>query len=138
MPVQTRRSLCQKRKAVEDGAVRREHCTIDEQCAICHESLHSSQVYHLPCGHSFHTGCIERQVQAGQDWSNLCALCRRSLEFDALKHHAAIVHHESLWTICILSNLKIKIIELDVYLNQIHVQVTENLFFNKKLTSNFP
>ena len=80
MPVQTRRSLCQKRKAVEDGAVRREHCTIDDQCAICHESLHSSQVYHLPCGHSFHTGCIERQLQAGSQWSNLCALCRTDHE----------------------------------------------------------
>ena len=80
MPVQTRRSFCQKRKAVEDGAVRREHCTIDDQCAICHESLHSSQVYHLPCGHSFHTGCIERQIQAGSQWSNLCALCRTDHE----------------------------------------------------------
>ena len=80
MPVQTRSSLCQKRKAVEDGAVRREHCTIDDQCAICHETLHSSQVYHLPCGHSFHTGCIERQLQAGSEWSNLCALCRTDHE----------------------------------------------------------
>lgn len=80
MPVQTRRSLLQKRKAEEDGAVRREHCTIDDHCAICQETLHASQVYHLPCGHSFHTHCIEQQLSAGAQWSNLCALCRTDHE----------------------------------------------------------
>ena len=74
MPVQTRRSLCQKRKAVEDGAVRREHCTIDDQCAICHESLHSSQVYHLPCGHSFHAVCLSTWLWTKQN----CPLCRQT------------------------------------------------------------
>ena len=80
MPVQTRRSLNQKRKAVDDATITCEHCTIDDKCAICHETLHSSRVYHLPCGHSFHTGCIERQIQAGSSWSNLCALCRTDHE----------------------------------------------------------
>jgi len=49
---------------------------MDSPCAICQETLHSSSVYHLPCGHSFHTHCIEQQLQAGAQWSNLCALCR--------------------------------------------------------------
>lgn len=80
MPVQTRRSLCKKRKAIEDQVVKKEHCTIDDECAICHQTLHSSQVYHLPCGHSFHTSCIENQIQADLQWSNLCALCRTDHE----------------------------------------------------------
>ena len=34
----------------------------------------------MPCGHSFHTSCIENQIQADLQWSNLCALCRTDHE----------------------------------------------------------
>jgi len=96
MPVQTRRSLSQKRKAVEDGAIKEERCTIDDQCAICQESLYGTGVYHLPCGHTFHKECIERQLSAGAHWSNLCALCRTDHE-DAMHQVPALRAIQNQW-----------------------------------------
>ena len=70
MPVQTRRSLCQKRKAVEDGAVvvNIARSMINVQFVMNHYSSNIS----FTSGHSFHTGCIERQLQAGSLVKSMC------------------------------------------------------------------
>ena len=47
----------------------------EEICSICLEDLESAMCLELPCGHQFHTDCVQK-------WLNqkpTCALCRRHI-----------------------------------------------------------
>lgn len=44
-------------------------------CAVCQEAITSTDSSHaLPCGHSFHVGCIVDWFRQGE--SNICPVCR--------------------------------------------------------------
>ena len=45
-------------------------------CAICHDGIHGSDVFHLPCGHTFHKTCLINQLRHGREWATKCAVCR--------------------------------------------------------------
>jgi hypothetical protein len=50
-----------------------------EECAICLEDLSDpANRTKLPCGHTFHTQCLDEMVSSGNK-SNVCPLCRDDL-----------------------------------------------------------
>ena len=44
-------------------------------CPICVENMLDEECIYLPCGHFFHSGCIQRWL----DVSNSCPICRYQL-----------------------------------------------------------
>lgn len=63
-------------------SVRMSRCTIElksslqEECAICMNSMQNRRVYHLPCGHSFHLLCTIRWRDGTQAMNRHCPICR--------------------------------------------------------------
>lgn len=77
----TRSAYVHRKRAIEEQTiVTEEVCRLPDQCAICMSDLAESPVYHTPCGHTFHTGCFERQIGEMQgDNRTRCAMCRMEL-----------------------------------------------------------
>jgi hypothetical protein len=59
---------------------------IDNECAICLAEVQSDDpITSLPCGHRFHTECIQRSLQAG---IAVCPLCRSAIPNNDYAHLA--------------------------------------------------
>lgn len=54
MPVVTRSAYIVRRNAINGTQILSENCRLEQMCAICHDDIRGSDVYHLPCGHTFH------------------------------------------------------------------------------------
>ena len=60
-----------------------------EPCSICLSSISANTRRTLPCGHEFHTGCIDRLKASG---SNQCPLCRKLFDVSQFKISLEIVN----------------------------------------------
>jgi len=76
MPVVTRSAYNVRREAMRRMQILNECCRLEEICAICHDDIRGSDVYHLPCGHTFHKECLKQQLHHGRQWATKCAVCR--------------------------------------------------------------
>ena len=59
-----------------DRIISQRNCKLDDDCAICLQSLYMKSVNYLPCTHYFHTACLN---QAFQSKLYSCPLCRYDL-----------------------------------------------------------
>lgn len=89
MPVLTRSAYIVRRNAINGRQILSEKCRLEQMCAICHDDIRGSDVYHLPCGHTFHKNCLIQQLQHGRQWATKCAVCRR-------EHRDAILQNSEL------------------------------------------
>lgn len=89
MPVVTRSAYNMRRSAMDEVKIVEEHCRLEQICAICHDEIRGSDVYHLPCGHTFHKDCLVNQIRIGRAWSTRCAVCRKD-------HRDAIISNPDL------------------------------------------
>ena len=76
MPVVTRSAHNVRRAAMGEAQILSECCRLEEICAICYDDICGSDVYHLPCGHTFHKECFRQQLIHGRQWATKCAVCR--------------------------------------------------------------
>ena len=76
MPVVTRSAYNVRRNAMNNMRIVSENCRLEQMCAICHDGIHGSDVFHLPCGHTFHKTCLINQLRHGREWATKCAVCR--------------------------------------------------------------
>lgn len=76
MPVVTRSAYNVRRDAMTHMRIIEENCRLEQMCAICHDEIRGSDVFHLPCGHTFHKACLINQLRHGQQWATKCAVCR--------------------------------------------------------------
>jgi len=85
MPVQTRSATHGIDRAKETGRIIIEvRFRCEKTCAICRCDMYGDKVYHLPCGHTFHTECFKNQLQNMRHNPHKCACCRYNV-LDALK-----------------------------------------------------
>jgi len=89
MPIVTRSAYNVRRNAITESRVIEENCRLDQICAICHDNVRGSVVYHLPCGHTFRKECLINQLRHGRQWATKCAVCRRD-------HREALIQHNEL------------------------------------------
>jgi len=47
------------------------------ECAICYDALGGGQTC-LPCGHIYHTRCIDLLMKRGEVYNDKCPLCRET------------------------------------------------------------
>lgn len=76
MPVVTRSAYNVRRDAMTHMRIIDENCRLEQMCVICHDEIHGSDVFHLPCGHTFHKTCLINQLRYGRQWATKCAICR--------------------------------------------------------------
>ena len=76
MPVVTRSAYNVRRDAMTHMRIIEENCRLEQMCAICHDEIRGSDVFHLPCGHTFHKACLINQLRHGRQWATKCAVCR--------------------------------------------------------------
>ena len=76
MPVVTRSAYNVRRRAMTNTTILEETCRLEQMCAICHDEIRGSEVFHLPCGHTFHKACLINQLRHGRQWATKCAVCR--------------------------------------------------------------
>ena len=76
MPVVTRSAYNVRRDAITHMRIIEENCRLEQICAICHDEIRGSNVFHLPCGHTFHKACLINQLRHGRQWATKCAVCR--------------------------------------------------------------
>lgn len=94
MPIVTRSAYNVRRVAISEAQILSERCRLEEICAICHDDICGSDVYHLPCGHTFHKECLSQQVRHGGQWATKCAVCRRD-HSDAIINNPELAQHLS-------------------------------------------
>ena len=63
-----------------------------DPCSICLNRITTVTKRVLPCGHEFHTGCIDRLKETG---SNQCPLCRKYFDLAQFKVSLKIVNTHS-------------------------------------------
>lgn len=63
-----------------------------EPCSICLYNSTKNTTRRLPCGHEFHTACIEKVKESG---SNQCPLCRRLFDISQFKVSLKIVNTQA-------------------------------------------
>ena len=62
------------------------------ECSICMEDVISRQeMKTLPCGHKFHSGCMDKWSNSSQNNSHLCPLCRQQWREYVPKLHSSDV-----------------------------------------------
>ena len=76
MPIVTRSAYNVHRNAINRMQILSETCRLEQICAICHDDIRGTDVYHLPRGHTFHQNCLNQQLHHGRQWATRCALCR--------------------------------------------------------------
>ena len=80
MPVQTRSASKSLNSAKETGRIIIElRFRCEKTCAICMSSMYGDKVYHMPCGHTFHTECFKNQLRNMTYNPHKCACCRHDL-----------------------------------------------------------
>lgn len=94
MPVVTRSVHNVRRAAMGEARILSECCRLEEICAICHDDICGSDVYHLPCGHTFHKECLRQQLRHGRQWATKCAVCRAEHR-DAILENPELSQHLS-------------------------------------------
>ena len=94
MPVVTRSAHNVRRAAMDGTRILSEHCRLEQICAICHDDIRGSDVYHLPCGHTFHKECLRQQLRHGRQWATKCAVCRTEHR-DAILQNPELAQHLS-------------------------------------------
>lgn len=94
MPVVTRSAHNVRRAAMCGRRILSERCRLEQNCAICHDDIRGSDVYHLPCGHTFHKECLRQQLRHCRQWATKCAVCRREHR-DAILHNPVLAQHLS-------------------------------------------
>ena len=92
MPVVTRSAYNVRRAAIDRAQILSECCRLDEICAICHDDMCGSDVYHLPCGHTFHKECLKQQIRHGRQWATKCAVCRMDHTYAIIQNPELIQH----------------------------------------------
>lgn len=87
MPVQTRSATNSIQRAKDCGRIIIEvRFRCEKNCAICRCNMYGDNVYHLPCGHTFHVECFKNQLQNMRHNPHKCACCRYNL-LDALQQN---------------------------------------------------
>lgn len=81
MPPITRSAYKSRNKARESQKIVFEGCCrLDGDCCICLSSIFGESVYHTPCAHTYHTGCLRNQVELMRGTNKMaCAMCRGDL-----------------------------------------------------------
>ena len=62
--------------AYYDRLILQSKCKVEDNCAVCLETLLDKSVTYLPCKHFFHSNCLNQMIEAK---TYTCPLCRYNL-----------------------------------------------------------
>ena len=86
MPVLTRSAYTYLSNAISTKQLIYEPmCRLDITCSICLDTVAGKNVYHTPCGHSYHSACFAQNITRSST-AQACPMCRNDI-VECLRAH---------------------------------------------------